>query len=304
MLPLRAVRRRHSWTNDVESFDQGMAPPAPTAWLLDPWRSRAEFALSATQRNWGKPCCARRGKAVALELVRGHRLLKKVGLGMSSDAHPLPRTSTANRLIEVAEKLFAVHGLDGVSLRQIAVDAGTTNNSAVRYHFGSKAALITAIIEYRLPDIIERRQLLQARSDPDDLRSVLEAHLLPVVDLAERTDNYYLIFVEQLQRYGRGDDHPFLNVSAPLRDSHRMFFDTAGALLGHVPEALRADRIGTVNALCLHVSADRQRGLRFGAPQRPYALHVNDLFDGLVGFLSAPASRPTQRALKSSREDR
>jgi AcrR family transcriptional regulator len=214
------------------------------------------------------------------------------------DARTIPRGSTVDRLIEVAERLFAEHGLDGVSLRQIAGEAGTSNNSAVRYHFGSKDALVAAIIEYRLPHIIERRELLSARSDPADLRSVLEAHLLPVVDMAESTDNHYLIFIEQLQRYGRGEDHPFLHVSAPLRDSHRMLIRTAGALLADLPEEMRADRIGSATALCLHASADRQRALRFGAPQRSYALHVNDLFDGLVGYLNAAPSAATLRALK------
>jgi AcrR family transcriptional regulator len=205
-----------------------------------------------------------------------------------------------DRLIEVAERLFAQHGLDGVSLRQIAAEAGTLNNSAVRYHFGSKEALVTAIIEYRLPHIIQRRELLAARSDPDDLRSVLEAHLLPVIDMAESTDNQYLIFIEQLQRYGRGQDHPFLHVSPPLRDSHRTFLHAAGALLGHLPEELRTERVAAVTAQCLHASADRQRALRFGAPQRPYALHVNDLFDGLVGYLNAAPSPATLRALNGT----
>src|ERR1700758_4998824 len=190
---------------------------------------------------------------------------------MPPDTNPVPRGSTVDRLIEVAERLFAEHGLDGVSLRQIAAEAGTLNNSAVRYHFGSKEALVPAIIEYRLPHIIQRRELLAARSDPDDLRSVLEAHLLPVIDMAETTDNHYLIFIEQLQRYGRGQDHPFLHVSPPLRDSHRTFLHAAGALLGHLPEELRTERVAAVTAQCLHASADRQRAMRFGSPQRPYA---------------------------------
>jgi AcrR family transcriptional regulator len=220
---------------------------------------------------------------------------------MAPDTNPVPRGSTVDRLIEVAERLFAEHGLDGVSLRQIAAEAGTLNNSAVRYHFGSKEALVTAIIEYRLPHIIQRRELLAARSDPDDLRSVLEAHLLPVIDMAETTDNHYLIFIEQLQRYGRGQDHPFLHVSPPLRDSHRTFLHAAGALLGHLPEELRTERVAAVTAQCLHASADRQRAMRFGSPQRPYALHVNDLFDGLVGYLNAAPSPATLRALNGTR---
>lgn len=205
------------------------------------------------------------------------------------------RGSTVDRLITVAERLFAQHGLDGVSLRQIAAEAGTSNNSAVRYHFGSKEALITAILEFRLPPLIARRELLAARADSDDLRSILEAHLLPVVDLAETGDNHYLMFLQQLQHYGR--DHPFLHLTPALQDSQRGFLRTAGRFLGHLPDDLRIDRLHSVNTICLHTSADRQRAHYSGAPQRPYALHVNDLFDGLTGYLMADASPATRRAL-------
>jgi hypothetical protein len=128
---------------------------------------------------------------------------------------------------------------------------------------------------------------------------VLEAHLLPTVDMAESADNHYLMFIEQLHRYGRSADHPFLRVSAPLRSSHNKFLRTAGNLLPHLPHALRAERIGAVANLCLHASADRQRALHCGAPRRSYALHVNDLFDGLVGYLSAAASAATLRSMKA-----
>ncbi|MET0908751.1 MAG: helix-turn-helix domain-containing protein, partial [Ilumatobacteraceae bacterium] len=69
---------------------------------------------------------------------------------MTTGGTTLPSAS-ARRIVEVAERLFALHGIDGVSLRQIAAAAGTANNSAVNYHFGSKDGLITAIFQYRLP---------------------------------------------------------------------------------------------------------------------------------------------------------
>ena len=93
-----------------------------------------------------------------------------------------------------------IHGIDGVSLRQISIEAGSANNSAVHYHFGSKEGLIAAIFRHRLPQLISERRLLAARCDPDDLRSRFEAHFLPVLTLAEATDNHYVSFVEQLQR--------------------------------------------------------------------------------------------------------
>ncbi len=214
---------------------------------------------------------------------------------MPEKVAPNDRGSTVDRLITVAERLFAQRGLDGVSLRQIAAEAGSANNSAVRYHFGSKDALVAAILEFRLPQLIARRELLSARADSEDLRSILEAHLLPVVDLAETSDNHYLMFLQQLQHHG--GDHPFIYLTPALQASHHEFLRAAGRFLDDLPVELRDARLSSVSALCLHTCADRQRAHLSGTPVRPYALHVNDLFDGLVGYLLADASPATRRAL-------
>ncbi|HEX4216826.1 MAG TPA: TetR family transcriptional regulator, partial [Acidimicrobiales bacterium] len=88
---------------------------------------------------------------------------------------PPTASSTREQLVLAAERLFAVQGIDGVSLRKIGAEAGNANNSAVRYHFGSKQGLLQAILEYRLPGLNRRRQLLATQARPDDLRSCLEA---------------------------------------------------------------------------------------------------------------------------------
>ena len=59
-------------------------------------------------------------------------------------------------------------------------------------------------------------------------------------------------------------------------------------------------RVYGAMTICLHASADRQRSRRNGAPVLPYALHVANLFDGLMGFLQAPVSDATARALTTS----
>ena len=66
----------------------------------------------------------------------------------------MPRPDTRTRLLDVAEQLFAEHGIDAVSLSQILETAGQRNKSAIYYHFGSKAGLIAAIAE-RSPGITD-----------------------------------------------------------------------------------------------------------------------------------------------------
>ncbi len=217
-------------------------------------------------------------------------------------AWPIP-AATKEQLILTAERLFAVHGIDAVSLRQISVEAGNANNSAVQYHFGSKEGLVRAIFEYRIPHLTRRRRLLVAeatsRGAEDDLRTCVECYLLPVVEEAEADDGYYLMFLAQLQRYGIGET-PFDRLPEMLRATTSGFVRRVVGLLVDLPEPLRTTRVFGAMTICLHASADRQRSRRNGAPVLPYALHVANLFDGLMGFLQAPVSDATARALAAS----
>ena len=140
--------------------------------------------------------------------------------------HAVVATNTALQLLLAAERLFAQHGIDGVSLRQVAAEAGSSNNSAVRYHFGTKQDLLAAIFTYRLDELMRRRAQLAERADPADLRARVEAHLLPLVELAEAPDSHYVGFVEQLQRSGAID---VFVAQGAVRHSHRSSSTTCAA---------------------------------------------------------------------------
>src|ERR1700757_4705681 len=88
----------------------------------------------------------------------GSKLEEEGGGTSSAVPAPLP-PSTKEQLVTTAERLFAVHGIDSVSLRQICAEAGNANNSAVQYHFGSKDRLLQAIFEYRIPHLMAPRDL-------------------------------------------------------------------------------------------------------------------------------------------------
>jgi AcrR family transcriptional regulator len=197
-----------------------------------------------------------------------------------------------------AERLFAQRGIDGVSLRQIAADAGSANNSAVRYHFGSKAGLITAIFDHRLPQIISERELLVRRCDSDDLRSRLEAQILPVLAMAEAPDNHYVSFVEQLQRQvGRAAAEDLRELPTEGQRSNDTFHDDMRRLLEPLPEPLRTIRIDQAQVFCLHAAADRERVVMADLTAIPFDLFVDALLDGATGLLAAPASKGTIRHL-------
>ena len=97
----------------------------------------------------------------------------------------MAKIDTKTRILDTAERLFAQKGFDAVSLRNIIASAGV-NLAAVHYHFGSKQALIHAVIARRLRPINEERlaKLADARANTSrqsvKLERVLECLFRPL----------------------------------------------------------------------------------------------------------------------------
>jgi AcrR family transcriptional regulator len=198
--------------------------------------------------------------------------------------------------VRAAEWLFSERGLDGVSLRQIGAAAGNGNNSAVQYHFGSKDQLVQAIFEYRLPYLHDRRRLLVAARRPQDLRALVECYVLPILEQGEEDGSHYLSFVAMLQQYAHRQ--VFDRIPDEFSQATRAFRDDVAARLPHITEPLRTHRIAQAMAFSVHAAADRERARSNGHKVLPFAVHVSDLFDGLMGFLEAPVSAAALAALE------
>jgi AcrR family transcriptional regulator len=220
------------------------------------------------------------------------------GVRVVSTPEAVGTSAVVVRLVVAAERLFALHGIDGVSLRQISAEAGSANNSAVHYHFGSKQGLVSAIFRHRLPQIVSERRLLAARCDPDDVRSRFEAHYLPVLNLAEAPDNHYISFVEQLHRQQRGSGPDLVALPEEGQRSNEELHRDLSRLLAHLDEPVRQMRIVEAQLLCVHAAADRELSVARDAVRAPFELFTNSLLDGLTGFLSAPASSATMRRVE------
>jgi len=68
-------------------------------------------------------------------------------------------SDTKDRILDVAEALFADHGFAATSLRDITHDAGV-NIAAVNYHFGSKDSLLAAVLERRIGPVNRQRLIM------------------------------------------------------------------------------------------------------------------------------------------------
>ena len=65
-------------------------------------------------------------------------------------------SETKERILDVAERLFADRGFAATSTRDITGEA-SVNLAAVNYHFGSKEALLESVLERRFRPINENR---------------------------------------------------------------------------------------------------------------------------------------------------
>lgn len=99
-------------------------------------------------------------------------------------------SKTREHLLDIAERLFAEHGIDGVSVRQV-METAQVNVSAVHYHFGSREELVQQVVRrIAEPMNAERLALLStvestASSDALQLEDVLRAFITPVFQLLE-----------------------------------------------------------------------------------------------------------------------
>lgn len=111
--------------------------------------------------------------------------------------------ATRLALIRTAERLFAERGIAGVSLREIAEEAQQKNHSSASYHFGTKQALVDAIIERHSVRIYEHYQAaldaLDARGSPT-LEGLIELMLQPLISKLDDPDGgrEYLAICAQL----------------------------------------------------------------------------------------------------------
>ena len=92
--------------------------------------------------------------------------------------------STRDVILDTAERHFAERGFDGVSVREIAADAGLKNQASLYHHFRNKRDLYEAVLTSRVEPIIA----VVAASSGDDSpptdvpRDVVSGFLDRVID--------------------------------------------------------------------------------------------------------------------------
>lgn len=106
---------------------------------------------------------------------------------------------TRDKLLDVAGRIFAQHGYQSATIREISAAAGA-NVAAVNYHFGDKLGLYTEVVRQAMQtaEIEAVQSALDLSAPPDDiLRAVIRARLRSVCR-NDRPDWYFRILTHEL----------------------------------------------------------------------------------------------------------
>jgi AcrR family transcriptional regulator len=219
--------------------------------------------------------------------------------GSGSAGHGRPAEGRL-RLLAAAEQLFATRGLE-VPNREIVATADQHNQSAITYHFASRAGLIDAVRERHETPIAQHRQQLIARlPGPEDrtTRQLVEAHIQPLAaEMLRCAPSYWarlteMLLVDEPLWFGRGLEPSVGPGSQQPADSIQSeLLELMVAHLSHLPESEAVDRVALtvrfLNSGLARWEHDSEVGVGDVAPLASFTLVLTDL---AVAMLDASAS--------------
>lgn len=205
------------------------------------------------------------------------------------------RAPTRERILDVAEVLFAEHGIPGTSLRAITRFAGT-NLASVHYHFGSKEALLDAVIERRAEPLNAVRLAALERAEDEAGETCVESLL----------SAFFMPFVSQLEEMVSRSDHlprllahiealPQETVEPLLRkhfgDAGRCFLEALQRALPDLHPDTVAERLRFAAGVMSHVfSGNFDLDIVPGHP--PRARRLEEKVSHAIRFLARGMSTP------------
>jgi AcrR family transcriptional regulator len=217
---------------------------------------------------------------------------EKSSISLAAQAvHDMPNPARLV-LILAAEKMIAMHGLGGVSLRQINEAAGHKNSGATHYHFGSREGLIQAVLNYRIAAIAARRDaivdLLKKRPAGFDIRDLISSLAHPLVEeLKPRPEgNYFLRFSERIRR----ERNEFqVEYSFPV-ESWRFAQQELLGRLAYLPPSLAALRVQMVLDHIISGLAGIEARLGYGGWTPETFIAIETLIDFITAGITSPVA--------------
>tara|TARA_E500000178_G_C17038911_1_gene765278 strand:- start:20593 stop:21282 length:690 start_codon:yes stop_codon:yes gene_type:complete len=211
---------------------------------------------------------------------------------------------TTQKILKVAESLFASEGFDAVSIRQITKRAGV-NLAAVHYHFGSKKKLMEQILKRKLTILNESRNSalsnLEEKADGRPLRpsDIVEAFFGVLFSLYEDSKNGGADFLKLLSRTSTDPNNViWSNVDSQSNAVNERFRDALFKSLPDVPKNEIVWRFHFMIGATVHAIAGTGLSQIFKSPALPEEntedcpkIAKKRLLSFLVGGLRSPSPR-------------
>jgi AcrR family transcriptional regulator len=199
--------------------------------------------------------------------------------------------ATRERILAAAERLYAEHGVLAVSNRQISEAAGQGNNTAVGYHFGTRADVVRAIARRRSADVEELRRGLLATPGAD-LRYWVGCLVHPTTRYlaALGRPTWFARFTAQVMT--EPSLRPIIAEETLASPSMVRTVEGVSRCLPDLPADVRAERNAMTRHLLIHTMAERERALAEGGdtPRASWREAATGLTDALVGLWLAPVT--------------
>ncbi|MDS0135290.1 TetR family transcriptional regulator [Amycolatopsis sp. CM201R] len=200
--------------------------------------------------------------------------------------------ATRERILVAAERLYAEHGVLAVSNRQISEAAGQGNNTAVGYHFGTRAELVRAIVRKHTGPV-ERLRGRRLDRGQTGLRDWLACLVYPTTEhLAELgAPTWFARFAAQVMT------EPSLRevIIEETLTSPSLARTLTGLYrcLPGLPAEVRAERNDSTRLVLMHAMAERERALAdgTGTPRAGWRDTAAALTDVLAGLWLAPVTK-------------
>ncbi|MGN5238366.1 TetR/AcrR family transcriptional regulator [Rhodococcus sp. SJ-3] len=195
------------------------------------------------------------------------------------------REATRELLLTTAERLFAEQGLSLVSMRHIVEAAGQGNNSALKYHIGTRADLIRAIVrKHGEPVAARAREMAEQVRGSTNPRDHLASLVLPYTEhLAELGNpSWNARFNAQVAVDPVFRDEILTGNLVPTPD-----YD-AWAGVPELPPAESLVRRQAMRMAVMHTCAEQERlAATIGAPA-DWQMIGEAITDAITGLLTAP----------------
>ena len=195
--------------------------------------------------------------------------------------------ATRERLIAAAERLFAERGVGAVSLRAVMQEA-QANVASVHYHFGSKPALVEAVVRTRMGQVSDGRAAMLADLTDPEPRALAEAFIQPVLDVIADGGGDWVRVIGQLLA---SNDAALSPISESFLARNARFVELLGRLDPPPSPAAVGFRLSQAMTLTLNVlgNLDRTRSLLSGDnPGWSDEEVVRQLLDVVTAVLAGP----------------